>query len=78
MGGGRLPVVNGKRVIQALKRTGFFVDQFVASRHVLVFPEYWNLQRWRITRSLIRRARFQDRNVITYAELPHQESESKG
>jgi predicted RNA binding protein YcfA (HicA-like mRNA interferase family) len=38
MGGGRLPAVNGKRVIQALTRTGFVVDRTVGSHHVLVYP----------------------------------------
>jgi predicted RNA binding protein YcfA (HicA-like mRNA interferase family) len=38
MGGGRLPVVNGKRVIQALMRVGFVVNRTVGSHHVLVFP----------------------------------------
>ena len=38
MGGGRLPVVNGRRVIQALMRTGFVVDRIVGSHHVLIFP----------------------------------------
>lgn len=39
MGGGRLPAVNGKRVIQALTRTGFVVNRIVGSHHVLVYPE---------------------------------------
>jgi predicted RNA binding protein YcfA (HicA-like mRNA interferase family) len=38
MGGGRLPVVNGKRVIQALIRAGFVVNRIVGSHHVLVYP----------------------------------------
>jgi predicted RNA binding protein YcfA (HicA-like mRNA interferase family) len=38
MGGGRLPVVNGRRVIQALVRRGFVVDRVVGSHHVLVYP----------------------------------------
>jgi predicted RNA binding protein YcfA (HicA-like mRNA interferase family) len=38
MGGGRLPAVNGKRVIQVLTRTGFVVDRTVGSHHVLVYP----------------------------------------
>ncbi|MGQ0686744.1 type II toxin-antitoxin system HicA family toxin [Bradyrhizobium sp.] len=38
MGGGRLPVVNGKRVIQALMSTGFVVNRIVGSHHVLVYP----------------------------------------
>lgn len=36
MGGG-LPVVSGKRVIQALHRAGFVTDRIVGSHHVLVF-----------------------------------------
>lgn len=39
MGGGRLPVVNGKRVIQALIRAGFVVNRIVGSHHVLVYPD---------------------------------------
>jgi hypothetical protein len=31
MGGGRLPVVNGKRVIQALTRAGFVVNRIAAA-----------------------------------------------
>ena len=38
MGGGRLPAVNGKRVIQALMRAGFVVNRTVGSHHVLVYP----------------------------------------
>ncbi len=38
MGGGKLPVVNGKRIIHALTRAGFFVDRIVGSHHVLVYP----------------------------------------
>jgi predicted RNA binding protein YcfA (HicA-like mRNA interferase family) len=38
MAGGGLPAVNGKRVIQALKRAGFVVDRIVGSHHVLAFP----------------------------------------
>jgi predicted RNA binding protein YcfA (HicA-like mRNA interferase family) len=38
VGGGKLPVVNGKRVIQALTRTGFVVDRIVGSHHVVVYP----------------------------------------
>jgi predicted RNA binding protein YcfA (HicA-like mRNA interferase family) len=38
MGGGRLPVVNGKRVIQALIRSGFVVNRIVGSHHVLAYP----------------------------------------
>jgi predicted RNA binding protein YcfA (HicA-like mRNA interferase family) len=39
VGGGKLPVVNGKRVIQALARAGFLVDRIVGSHHVLVYPD---------------------------------------
>ena len=38
MGGGKLPVVSGKRVIQALTKAGFIVNRIVGSHHVLVFP----------------------------------------
>jgi predicted RNA binding protein YcfA (HicA-like mRNA interferase family) len=38
MAGGRLPAVNGRRVVQALRRTGFIVDRVVGSHHVLVYP----------------------------------------
>ena len=38
MGGGRLPAVNGKRVIQALMKTGFVVNRIVGS-HFLFFLE---------------------------------------
>ncbi|HET8918459.1 MAG TPA: type II toxin-antitoxin system HicA family toxin [Xanthobacteraceae bacterium] len=38
MAAGRLPVVNGRRVIQALRRAGFSVDRIVGSYHVLVYP----------------------------------------
>jgi predicted RNA binding protein YcfA (HicA-like mRNA interferase family) len=38
MAGVRLPVVNGRRVIQALTRAGFVIDRVVGSHHVLVFP----------------------------------------
>jgi predicted RNA binding protein YcfA (HicA-like mRNA interferase family) len=37
MGGG-LPVVSGKRVIQALHRAGFVTDRIAGSHHVLVYP----------------------------------------
>jgi len=33
-----LPVVNGRRVIQALRRAGFVVDRIVGSHHVLAYP----------------------------------------
>jgi predicted RNA binding protein YcfA (HicA-like mRNA interferase family) len=38
MGGRRLPVINGRRVIQALMKTGFVVNRIVGSHHVLVYP----------------------------------------
>jgi predicted RNA binding protein YcfA (HicA-like mRNA interferase family) len=38
MPGGRLPVVNGRRVIQILRRAGFVVDRIVGSHHVLAYP----------------------------------------
>jgi predicted RNA binding protein YcfA (HicA-like mRNA interferase family) len=38
MDGGRLPIINGKRVIQALVSTGFVVNRVVGSHHVLVYP----------------------------------------
>jgi predicted RNA binding protein YcfA (HicA-like mRNA interferase family) len=38
MGGGKLPAVSGKRVIQALTKAGFIVNRIVGSHHVLVFP----------------------------------------
>jgi predicted RNA binding protein YcfA (HicA-like mRNA interferase family) len=39
MGGGRLPAVNGKRVIQALTRTGFVVNRIVGSHLFLSILE---------------------------------------
>lgn len=38
MSGGRLPVVNAKRVIRALQRAGFVVDRIVGSHHVMTLP----------------------------------------
>lgn len=38
MSGGRLPVVNGKRVIQALTKAGFTLDRIIGSHHVLEYP----------------------------------------
>jgi predicted RNA binding protein YcfA (HicA-like mRNA interferase family) len=38
MAGGGLPAVNGKRVIQALKRAGFVVNRIVGSHHIMAFP----------------------------------------
>lgn len=39
MGGGKLPAVSGKRVIQALTKAGFAVDRIVGSHHVIVYPK---------------------------------------
>jgi predicted RNA binding protein YcfA (HicA-like mRNA interferase family) len=39
MSGGRLPAVSGRRVIQALRKTGFIVDRIVGSHHILVYPD---------------------------------------
>jgi predicted RNA binding protein YcfA (HicA-like mRNA interferase family) len=36
--GGRLPVISGRRAIQALTRAGFVIDRITGSHHVLVFP----------------------------------------
>jgi predicted RNA binding protein YcfA (HicA-like mRNA interferase family) len=38
MVGGRLPVVRGRQVVQALTRAGFVVDRVVGSHHVLIYP----------------------------------------
>ena len=35
---GRLPAINGRRVIQALTSAGFAVDRVVGSHHVLTYP----------------------------------------
>jgi predicted RNA binding protein YcfA (HicA-like mRNA interferase family) len=35
---GRLPVVDGRRIIKALQRGGFVLDRVVGSHHVLVHP----------------------------------------
>lgn len=35
MGGGRLPVVNGRRVVRALIKAGFVLDRIVGSHHVM-------------------------------------------
>jgi predicted RNA binding protein YcfA (HicA-like mRNA interferase family) len=37
MAGGKLPVIDGKRVIRALTKSGFIVDRIVGSHHVLVY-----------------------------------------
>jgi predicted RNA binding protein YcfA (HicA-like mRNA interferase family) len=39
MAGGRLPAVNGRRVVRALGRAGFVIERVVGSHHVMVFPE---------------------------------------
>jgi predicted RNA binding protein YcfA (HicA-like mRNA interferase family) len=38
MAGGRLPAVNGKRVIQALTKAGFTLNRIVGSHHVMTYP----------------------------------------
>jgi predicted RNA binding protein YcfA (HicA-like mRNA interferase family) len=38
MAGGKLPVLDGRRVVQALSRAGFAVDRIVGSHHVMIFP----------------------------------------
>jgi len=38
MADGRLPIVDGRRVIRALTRAGFVVDRVVGSHHVVVYP----------------------------------------
>jgi predicted RNA binding protein YcfA (HicA-like mRNA interferase family) len=38
MAGGKLPGVDGRRVIRALPRAGFIIDRVVGSHHVMVFP----------------------------------------
>jgi predicted RNA binding protein YcfA (HicA-like mRNA interferase family) len=35
---GKLPVLDGRRVVRALTRAGFLTDRIVGSHHVLVFP----------------------------------------
>jgi predicted RNA binding protein YcfA (HicA-like mRNA interferase family) len=35
---GKLPAINGRRVIGALTRAGFVLDRVVGSHHVMVFP----------------------------------------
>jgi len=35
---GRLPTLDGRRVVRALARAGFVVDRIVGSHHVMVFP----------------------------------------
>ncbi|MGH6829347.1 MAG: type II toxin-antitoxin system HicA family toxin [Rhizomicrobium sp.] len=38
MGGGRLPIASGKRVIQVLQRAGFVTERIVGSHHILTYP----------------------------------------
>ena len=35
---GKLPAVDGKRVVRALARAGFVTDRIAGSHHVMVFP----------------------------------------
>ena len=35
---GRLPVVDGKRVVRALTRAGFVIERIAGSHHMMVFP----------------------------------------
>ena len=35
---GRLPAVDGKRVVRTLVRAGFVTDRIAGSHHVMVFP----------------------------------------
>ena len=35
---GKLPALDGRRVVRALARAGFVVDRVVGSHHVMVFP----------------------------------------
>jgi predicted RNA binding protein YcfA (HicA-like mRNA interferase family) len=35
---GKLPVVDGRRVLRALARAGFVTDRVVGSHHVMVLP----------------------------------------
>jgi predicted RNA binding protein YcfA (HicA-like mRNA interferase family) len=36
--GGRLPVLSGRRTMQALMRAGFIIDRVAGSHHVLTYP----------------------------------------
>ena len=38
MPGGRLPALDGRRVVRALTRAGFATDRIIGSHHVMVFP----------------------------------------
>jgi predicted RNA binding protein YcfA (HicA-like mRNA interferase family) len=35
---GKLPALDGRRVVRALMRAGFVTDRIVGSHHVMVFP----------------------------------------
>jgi predicted RNA binding protein YcfA (HicA-like mRNA interferase family) len=35
---GKLPALDGRRVVRALTRSGFVTDRIVGSHHVMVFP----------------------------------------
>jgi predicted RNA binding protein YcfA (HicA-like mRNA interferase family) len=43
---GRLPVIDGRRVVRALTAAGFLVDRIVGSHHVMKHPG----ERFRVTR----------------------------
>ena len=38
MSDGKLPALDGKKVVRALERAGFVEDRIVGSHHVLAFP----------------------------------------
>jgi len=38
MSDGKLPTLNGKRVVRALGRAGFVVDRVVGSHYLMAFP----------------------------------------
>ena len=38
MADGKLPALDGRRVLRALTRAGFTTDRIVGSHHVMVFP----------------------------------------
>ncbi|HEX9169670.1 MAG TPA: type II toxin-antitoxin system HicA family toxin [Roseiarcus sp.] len=38
MADGKLPALDGRRVVRALTRAGFTTDRIVGSHHVMVFP----------------------------------------
>jgi predicted RNA binding protein YcfA (HicA-like mRNA interferase family) len=35
---GKLPALDGRRVVRALTRAGFVIDRVVGNHHVMVFP----------------------------------------